>query len=486
MVLLISLLLIAQGAVITGGSRWASEDALIEDSLGSYVDFAVDYNYSNGDLYIACIPDSGTYFGPDFWGILLFRSTDHGESGGLILSDAYLSADTRGKEIDLVATRSDTVYALVSWYDKIQGYDQMCIAKMYDEGGSWTIEWLGDNINATEIRSPKLERDDFDDFYLYMTYLFDISATIVLRSTDRGYDWDTLLVVGAEEYWGEDIEVADSTLYCLWTLQSGGDQYLQCIYWRNRGNVGYSANMLLMNDTLNNKKIEYPRIGATTTVPDSGQLVYAFYSQENSVSGDYDLLYLYSENGGDIWTSNPDTLVKGSYTPILCDLRGYQVEPNEYMDITFCVTSSGFFENDWYWSSKSNPDDWSGFACVSIGANRSMPKLVYSPGASEPGAAVVYNDSLGNLWLDAPWKESGIVENTDRKDQIRSQVVLSGNPVELNSSGAVVYDVAGREIRKLNTAYWDSKDENGQKVESGIYFIVNKNTRERVKLSILK
>jgi hypothetical protein len=492
MVLLISLLLVARGAVATSGSRWASPDALIEDSLGAYVDFAADYNYSNGDLYIACIPDSGTYFGTN-WGLLVFRSTDHGDSGGVIFADAYSASSTVGKEIDLVATRSDTLYALVGWHFKA-GYDGMQIAKIYDAGGSWTSEWIGPYISATEIRSPKLERDDFDDFYLYMEYLNVSDAGMdyvyVLRSTNRGYDWDTIAQGNADEYQDLDITTADSSLYCLSTYQHSGYQHMEFCYLRNRGDIStFGGQVLFINDTLTNKKMYYPRIGATTTLPDTGQLVYAFFSQENSVSGDYDLLYKYSENGGSgSFTATPDTLVKGSSSPILCDLRGYQVEPNEYMDLVFSFSSSvPSFENTWLWSMEGNPTNWQGATSVATGANRSMPELVYSPGATVGGGAVVYNDSLGNLWFDAPWRESGIVEETGKnEDKIRSQIALSGSLVKLNSSGAVVYDVTGREIRKLNTAYWDSEDGNGKGVESGIYFIVNEKTGERVKLSILK
>jgi hypothetical protein len=494
MILLISLLLVAQDIPTTSGSRWASPDALIEDSLGSYVDFAVDYNYSNGNIYVACIPDSGTYFGPDYWGILLFRSTDHGETGDLILADAYSSSSYRGKGIDLVVTRSDTVYALVSWYDKGLGHDQACVAEIYEEGGGWTITWPGDNINATEIRSPKLVRDDFDDFYLYMSYLDitpDRDSLIILRSEDKGYNWSNVVrASSAAEWQDQDIAVADSSLYHLSTFQNLENQTLQFGYWRSRGISAGVINLLRVNTNYKGQ-IKYPRIGATTTLPDTTQLVYAFFSQENSVSGDYDLLYMYSEYGGDTFAMTPDTapdtLIKGSSSPILCDLRGYQVAPNQWMDITYCLTSSGpNFENFWCWSSEGDPANWQGITSVGTGTNRSIPELFYSPGAPGTGAGVVYNDSLGNLWLDAPWKESGIDEtSTGNKDKIRSQIVLAGSVVEVGSAGAVVYDVTGRQIRTLNTNLWDLKDGEGNEVDPGIYFIVDKYDN-RLKLSVMK
>lgn len=496
MVLIICLILVSQNSVETNSPRWDSPDILIEDSLGAYVDFAVDYNYSNGNIYVACIPDSGTYFGPDAWGLRLFRSTDHGLSWNLLLEQYPYSTElSLGKEIDLVATRSDTLYALVSWYYKDEGSDRMNLAKIYDTGTEWELDWiLSPDLSGTEIRSPKLVRDDFDDFYLYIAYL-DITtendSLIILRSEDGGSNWSSLLrASSAAEWQDQDIAIADSSIYHLSTFQHFENQTLQVSYWRNRGTPVNVINLQEVNTNYAGQ-IQYPRIGATTTLPDTTQLVYAFFSQENSVSGDYDLLYLYSEHGGDTFAMTPDTapdtLVKGSSLPILCDLRGYQVAPNQWMDITYCFTSSApSFENFWCWSSEGEPTNWQGTTSVGTGANRSTPELIYSPGASGGGGAVVYNDTLGNLWFDAPWF-SGIAENPSNKgNKIRNLIVLPGSSVEVGSVGAIVYDVTGREIKNLSGDTWDLKDGKGKEVEGGIYFIINQANGNIIKLSVIK
>jgi hypothetical protein len=199
---------------------------------------------------------------------------------------------------------------------------------------------------------------------------------------------------------------------------------------------------------------------------------------------------MYSEKGGDTFAMTPDTapdtLVKGSSSPILCDLRGYQAAPNQWMDLAFCITSPGpNFEISWCWASEGDPTNWQGTTSVATGPNRSIPELIYSPGAPGGGAAVFYNDSLGNLWLDAPWF-SGITEdNAEEKDKIRSQIVLPGSVVEVGSTGAIVYDVIGRKILKLDTDSWNLKDANGKDFKGGIYFIVDK-YGNRLKLLLMK
>ena len=238
--MLISLLLTAQGIPDANNSRWGLPDVLIENSLGPYVEFSADYNYTTGDIYIACAPDSGIYFHPDSLGILFFRSTDHGETWDMIGRDVYEAEGWRAKEIDIVATRSDTVFVLFNWYYTDYGYDGLQVGKIYDSGGNWSIEWISHIIEATEIRSPKLVRDDFADFYLYLAYL-DITpgndSLIILRSEDRGYNWSNLLrATSAAEWQDQDITIADSSIYHLSTLQSGNNQTLQFSYWRDTRN----------------------------------------------------------------------------------------------------------------------------------------------------------------------------------------------------------------------------------------------------------
>ena len=256
-------------------------------------------------------------------------------------------------------------------------------------------------------------RDDFNDFYLYLAYL-DVTpendSLIILRSEDRGYNWSNFLrATSAAEWQDHDIAISDSSIYHLSTFQHFENQTLQLTYWRNRGSPVGVKNLQEIN-TNEDGQIQYPRIGATTTLPDSGQLVYAFYSQENPGGGN-DLLYQYSQNGGIDWSSTSDTLVKESSSPVLCDLRGYQVAPNQWMDITYCFTSPDpSFENFWSWSVEGDPANWQETSSVGMGPNKSIPELIYSPGAPGGGGAVIFNDSLGNLWFDAPWRESGIAE----------------------------------------------------------------------------
>jgi hypothetical protein len=494
MIIVICLLLVAQGASATNNSRWDYPDVLIEDSLDTYMPFAADYNYVTGDMYVACAFDSGYYLGENP-GWVAFRSQDHGLNWERIYICAFSATDLDQKDIDIVATRDDTLYVSLLFSSRDFEYDLIEYYKVYL---GWRF-FLGSEATYTaEFRSPKLVRDDLEPFYLYRAYIIDYDGSLdsirLERSTDKGASWDSIYYSYAAQYYDCDLTVSDSTVYLTYSYVSPASPDEKAIRTRVYGNRGEDTGIYVdiqaTADTIN-ADIEYPRIGATTTLPDNGQLVYTVFSQRNAGTERWDLLYKYSEDGGTHWSSSIDTIIQGSTGGVCSDIRGYEVESNQYMDITYCVTSPDVnYDNYFRWSSEDEPADWNDTTFVAritagIATLPLRPELVYSPGSSASGAGVVYN-SPGKLWFDAPWV-SGIPENKyEIVNKIRSQIVLAGSVVVVGSAGAVVYDVTGREITKLNGSSWDLTDEKGGDIKPGIYFIVNEKTGERVKLSVIK
>jgi len=492
MFLLISLLLVSQGVTPASDSRWDSPDVLIEDSLGPLVAFAADYNYTTGDIYVAALVDSGYYFG-DYGGVLILRSQDHGLSWQEINSRLFLP-NWYAEDIDLVVTRNDTLYTSIHSSKKDESQDNIEYYKFY-EGGSQLLNY--EIVHTDKFLSPVLVRDDFEPFHLYRAFILniegDVDSLFVKKSTDRGETWSTLerRYIPMGYYTDCDLTISDSTLYLTYSNTDNNLKSVRTRVRRNRGDTPLPATIIIQttSDTTN-ADIKCPRIGATTTQPANGQLVYTLFSQRNAVTERWDLLYKYSVDGGDNWSTDIDTITQGSNGPVISDIRGYEVAPNQYMDITYCVTSHVdilfTYHNYFRWSSEGDPTNWHDTTDVSGGLFSSIPEIVYSPGGSAPGAGVIYNDLMGNLYFDAPWY-SGIAENSkENEEKIRSEIVLPGNVVKLGSVGATVYDITGREITRLTGDSWDLKNTQGEKVNCGIYFIVNDETSERVKISIIK
>lgn len=121
-------------------------------------------------------------------------------------------------------------------------------------------------------------------------------------------------------------------------------------------------------------------------------------------------------------------------------------------------------------------------------ANLNNGDSLYVPGDTVVALNKVYHSSdTSSMIILKTSSNSGIIEDPKGyTDKIRSQIVLPGSIVEINSSNSIVYDITGSEIKKLNSNIWNLTDKKGSEVKSGIYFIVDKNRGERIKLSILK
>ncbi len=119
-------------------------------------------------------------------------------------------------------------------------------------------------------------------------------------------------------------------------------------------------------------------------------------------------------------------------------------------------------------------------------ANLNNSDSLYAPGDTVVALNKVYHSPGAlSMLITKTQSNSGIAENLkENEDKIRSEVVLPGCVVKLGSAGSTVYDITGREISKLTGDSWDLKDAQGEKVNCGIYFLVNEKTGERVKILI--
>jgi predicted acyl esterase len=113
---------------------------------------------------------------------------------------------------------------------------------------------------------------------------------------------------------------------------------------------------------------------------------------------------------------------------------------------------------------------------------------LYVPGDTVVALNKVYHSPGAlSMFITKTQSSSGIFENSNKnKGKIENQIVLHGSAVEIDYCSAVVYDVTGREIKKLNNNTWDLTNEQGKKIGGGIYFVKDKETGDKIKLLIIK
>ena len=120
-------------------------------------------------------------------------------------------------------------------------------------------------------------------------------------------------------------------------------------------------------------------------------------------------------------------------------------------------------------------------------ANLNNGDDLYTPGDTLIALNKVYHlPGAASMVILKTQNTSGIPEKpAHNTNKTKSKIVLSGNTLNLDFSPAIVYDITGSKVKELNSNVWDLTDKKGLEVKSGIYFIVNKNNGNRIKLSII-
>ncbi len=254
----------------------------------------------------------------------------------------------------------------------------------------------------------------------------------------------------------------------------------------------------------------YPKVAALHTSPSASPYVWVGYNHDYAGTGNLDLRFAYSTDGGNNWTKNQYLASSSSYDERACDL--WVGRNTGYYYVNICYLKNRYASildqnNDIYWgySNTSHPDQWTiSQISDSWGANNDDGRRVCQGtyGSLESGggwSAVVYagksllSGNYYNLYYDQrQW--------TDVEDQVSDETSPDGfslsdnypnpfNPetmirysVDNSQAKPVVlrvYNVLGQMVRtlvneqKARGSYevtWDGRDQNGDEVASGVYF----------------
>jgi hypothetical protein len=217
------------------------------------------------------------------------------------------------------------------------------------------------------------------------------------------------------------------------------------------------------------------------------------YTHDYYNTGDYDMDYAYSTNGGATFTTGQH-LGFTTADEVNCDLRHYRIYPNSYVNACFTkyVTSPSLLCNVyWTWANGPTPTTWSALTKVSdtTASTGTGGQLIYSPHSSTGGGGVVYpHYGPDSLFFDANW--IGIEELPPANPNF-SVITVNPNPFtntvkisyQVDNPTRVklaVYDASGREVKSIvndnvlpgdYNITWTGNDNQNRTVNNGIYFI---------------
>ncbi|MBS4015167.1 MAG: hypothetical protein KGZ86_01840, partial [Candidatus Latescibacteria bacterium] len=455
--------------------NWGS-DRLVR--AGELRDFACDYD-TNGIMWVAVsCPDST---------IRLYRSINHGVNWTQYQGWFHPTKDYYTK-VGLVVTTGDSGFAHVYMRHRNNGGDLYFIRVSKTNPATYVAGNIG--ATADTIDDFSVCEDYFHNYYLYLFYVNEQRSgqnAKYMRSLNYGKTWvDTL-------NWGNgfDPSVSFVSYYrivaAFRTPSAPGRLYMQVnTYW------GHPDSWTTFNYVNQDTFYSFnPRIAATNTRPDSAATVWVLYTHNYANSGDYDMDYSYSTNGGRTFTTGQH-LSWTTNREVLGNIRHYRIYPNSYVNAcytSYTLTPSLASNVYWSWANGPAPTAWATRVQVndagSLASTGTGGKLIYSPHAPGSGGGVVYpRYGPDSLFFDANWVG---IEELPPVTPINNIISVNPNPFtnqitinyQINKPGKValmIYDAAGREVKSITNGnigqgdyrfVWNGKDNNNRTINNG-------------------
>jgi len=480
---------LAAAIAVLAAVAFGQQDVLIHEGRA---DFTVAEYFLDGEVVVEvmnCPP----------WEEFLYETTDHGQTWENLGGGG--SSDTALTKVCSFAADGECAY----YYALSDGEFEIpntLVLYQYDRDGAhhWFENIAPFDINAHEFAGTT---DHLGAGHWIYICVVDTDPPVpeqtlmFLRDTLYGDEWfppvdsfplrvrDPHLATGAGRH-----------VYFAGRAGADGDSL---IIWTNRNRLEPGNWVFNWIDT-GGDEIESPLVAAAFTPEDSTAVVWCAYSRNRDNSGNWDIEFVYSLDGGISW-SEPQVLAglvqaQERYLD-LASWRGPGAE-----EVSIAYVNSYQSENTIYWrkASAAEPTQWSepvrmNRMNAALGRNV-RPKLCYLAGVSPVTAGVVYNAADGSgVWWGSPFI-GAVAEAEQGKGSVRLEArpSLGPGPFRLRAEAGIavlVQDICGRVVREVRAgatgqAEWDGRDRTGTRVPAGVYFIRPEPTSELARVVVTR
>uniref|UniRef100_A0A7C4CC89 Exo-alpha-sialidase n=1 Tax=candidate division WOR-3 bacterium TaxID=2052148 RepID=A0A7C4CC89_UNCW3 len=469
------------------GAASGQQDVLIHEGRA---DFTVAEYFLDGMLVVQVITS------PPYEAIF-YESTDNGmsweESGG------SGSSDTTFTKAFSFAADGDNAYFYMLYDSEEEMPQTLVLERDSRQGQHYTMINIAPwDINAHEFAGTT---DHLGAGHWIYICVVDTDPPVLeqtlffLRDTLYGDEWfppvDSFPLAVRQPYLATG---AGRHVYFAGLAGANADSL---IIWTNRNRLEPGNWVFNWIDT-GGDELELPMVAAAFSPDDSTATVWCAYSRNRNNSGNWDIEFVYSTDGGMSW-SEPQVLaglpqVEERYH----DLKSWRSPGADEVSISYVSLSQS--QSTVYCRSAraAEPTRWSEpvrMNRIDAETGRNVrPKLCYLAGASPLAVGVVYYamDGSGVRW-GSPY--GGAVKNVAEAGaagRLRVRPTCGPGPFRINGRRGMairVSDVCGRVVWDVGSgnsgeAVWDGRDGAGRRVPAGVYFVGQYGATDRVRIAV--
>jgi hypothetical protein len=418
---------------------------------GTILATAADYQ-ADGTMWTVCSRNDSSGF--------VFKSTDHGQTWQFTISFNWGFNITR---LGMVAGEGDSDFVHVFVIHPANDGDLYDVRCNRDGSGVKTFPIL---TGPDTISDFSVCRDmNTSSYSIYVVGNNGVRTAPplpncrVARSLDFGKSWAV-----TDSFWNVmqphlSIGAGSYLYFVMRPTPSFYPGYTARLVNTNYGSPGYWNEVDVHPDTF---QVSDPVIGAAFTLPESLAVIWTMYSHNYSNSGDWDILFDCSTDGGASW-SVTDALAYSGNLEVWPDIRNYASLGNDYMNASYMSIDSSDYRIIYrHYVQAGTPTSWSDTLRInsgSAGTGRDVrPLLLYSPGTPGTGSGCVFTgEGLQNLYWNSPWYPPSVAETrgeiTGRTAPCVATIVRGvlrlADGSSASSSPSWLLDACGRNVMEL-------------------------------------
>lgn len=480
--------------------NWGNDATIAAGSMEG----GISADYCSDSLYaVRCT----TYNGVDKARMNIYKSTDEGATwsylSGLVTTTSQFSYPV------ILTGNSGTPDRLYLFYLRASQNGEIRVAR-YTQGGTWegtylvksdsdTISYysactnygLGSRLMVAYQRNPMASATP--DLY-----------TIV--SSDYGESWGGQVYISGD---GSHPDIAygrQKHVYLTYEKTSGSDDEIH--FGRSTDYCASGSWEYFQSLTSDSWDDNYPKVAALHTTPEATPHIWVAYNHDFAGSGNIDLRFAYSTNGGDDWSKNHVLANELDYNEMACDLWVGRNSSFTYVNICYLAYRGVSYLQRWYdirfgIANTGAPSLWQYVETINDqwGAwdhdGRKVCQGTYGDIASYASGVVFAGHTLDINYFGLYFDHRGW---TDVEDEITEErlpgefSLLDNYPNPFNPETQIkytvqnsrgipvtieVYNVLGQLVRVLVNepkergtyqVTWDGRDQNGDQTASGVYF----------------
>ena len=309
---------------------------------------SIDHDTS-GNLYaVRC----STYNGVDNAFVGIYKSTDGGANWFYLTSWWSSMGNSCSYPVILTGSWGNKLY----FFDLYSGFNGDLYVDRFTQSGTW------EHWTFIETTPSSEGRDTITYFSACTNYGLGNCLMVAYQKEEKGDatpDLYTIVSTDQGETWHNNVKITEDGahpdiaygingyVYLVYESTGGGDREI----WFARSNNYCAPGSWEYFEALTSDSWDdtYPKIAALHTSPDSTPYVWVAYNHDYSGSGNIDLRFAYSSNGGQDWDKNNSLATTSDYDEMACDLWVRRSTSNRTVSICYLKYKSQF----------SPPGEWS-------------------------------------------------------------------------------------------------------------------------------